>query len=273
MEHTKNLSKLNLAGYSDKQLILVMENTIKKFRRSASYIFLSHALDEYFEEWINKKLDRKSLNQLQKDEFFQILSIPKKNSGLINAQNNLKKIASAFKGKNYNKTQKLIKNYISEFKWLGYDTGLGNDLTISEVKSKINSILGHEKRKNKNKSRSKSRGYVIKELKLGRRDVEFLEIMWELIYLRTYRVECHMVAGSQIRPLIEELGRRLNTDYKNITQLTFDEIKKSIKSKKVDFEEIRKRKEKYGLLMINGKKYDFSSFHVILPQRIAAKKE
>ena len=51
-----------------------------------------------------------------------------------------------------------------------------------------------------------------------------------------------MIAGYNMRPVIEELAKRFNTTYDNVVQLTLDEIKSAITSKKIDLAEIQRRK-------------------------------
>ena len=249
-----NLKKINYSKYSDKELIDLIERVIKKFRRSASYIYLSTVLDKYFQDWLNKIINKKIKDTQKRIDYFQVLCSPTKSTKLLEAKNDLRKIAEIIKKKDSKKAEDLIKKYTLKFRWLGYDTGIGKDLTIEETKSKISSILKQNISEDKNNNHAE----IVNKLNLGNADKKLLNLMSELIYLRTYRAESNMIAGSDTRPLIEELARRFNTSYENLTQLTLGEIKNSISSKKIDLAEIEKRKNKYGMLMINGKNKIYS---------------
>ena len=254
IEATQNLEKDNLSKYSDKELINLMEEITKKFRRSASFIYLSIMLDEYFHDWLNGILNKRITDTQKRINYFQILCSPIKNTKLLEAKNDLRAIVEMIKKKDSRGANDLIKKYTLKFRWLRYDTGIGKDLTIEDTKSKVSSIL----KQKEVKPISKNRASIIKELNLANADKKLLDLMSELIYLRTYRAESNMIAGYNMRPVIEELAKRFNTTYDNVVQLTLDEIKSAITSKKIDLAEIQRRKNKYGLLMINGKNKIYS---------------
>ncbi|MBW2980312.1 hypothetical protein KY360_02750 [Candidatus Woesearchaeota archaeon] len=255
---TKELEKSDFSKNSDEELVNLSENCIKKLRRSASYIYLSVVLDEYFQNWLNKILEAKVQDQNERTKYFQILTSPTKNTKLIDAKKVLIEISKVVKEKGLEGAEDLIKDYVSKFKWLGYDTGIGSDLTIEQTKDKISNILEQKQ----HDSDVKNRDEVLSELDLNEKDKELLDLMDELIFLRTYRAESNMVAGADIRPILEELAKRANTNYDNLVQLTIDEIKDSIKSKKVDLKKIEERKNKYGLLMVDGKNTIYSGDEV-----------
>lgn len=254
LDYTNKLINIDFSRYSDKELIDLLDNCIKRFRKTTSYIYLATVFDDYFQGWLNKILDEKIANKSNKTIYFQALTSPTKSTKLLEAKNELKVIAEIVRKKSFQGVKDLINEYTLRSKWLGYDTGIGKDLTVEETKSKISSILKGEESKHNIKSREE----VIAELGLTEKEKQNLELLSELIYLRSYRVESNMIAGSNIRPVLKELAKRFNTTYENITQLTFDEIREMLSTKKLDFEEIDRRKYKYGLLMINGKNKIYS---------------
>ncbi len=249
LKFTKHFETTNFSKFSDKQLLELVNKSIKKLRRSASYIYLSTTLDQYFQDWLSSIVDKKIQSPSKRVTYFQVLSSATRNTKLLEAQHDLIKLANIVRTKGPYRAKKFVQKYTIKYSWLGYDTAIGKDLTVAETESKIKSILLQRERK----VGIPDRKTIVAQLGLTWKEKNLLRLMGELIYLRTYRVESHMIAGANMRPLLEELARRLSTSYENIVQLTFPEIQKAMAGKKLNLQEIKKRKGKYGLLMLNGK--------------------
>lgn len=247
INHTKKLNGVDFTQYSDEYLMNFLGECVKRLKRTVSYIYMAVVLDKHTQTWLTELLHVKLKNESKERTYFQVLTSPTKTTRLIEAKKRLEAIVKVIKEKG--DAEAMIKQYTNEFKWLGYDTCAGKDLTIVETKSKIDSAL---KQKDVAKPKIESPGEIIKELNLSEKDKDFLDLINELAYLRSYRVESNMIAGAYMRPLIEELAGRFNTSYESLMQLTFDEIKDALRNKNIDLNEIEKRKIKQGMVMIDG---------------------
>lgn len=258
VEYTESLDGIDFSEYSDDYVMNLLDECVKRLRKSCSYIYLAVVLDKHLHDWLTELLDEKLKDDATKLSYFQVLSSPTKSTKLIESKARLKKIAEVVREKGFKGVEALIEEYTHDFRWMGYDTGAGADLTVNETKSKIESIMKHKEPA----PGAKTRDEIIKELKLSDAENDLLDLMAELIYLRSNRAESNMIAGAHMRPLIEELAKRFNTTYEDIMQLTFDEIKDALPTKKLPLDEIHKRNEKQGMVMVDGIKTIYSGDEV-----------
>ena len=232
------LEKKSFSESPDERLIEELERVVRVLRKGASYIFLHHALDPYFESWLKGLLERKG-----KADQLSSLIAPRRRTGLSEAHTELKRITAAVRKGGYSAAKKKIARYTRKYRWLGYDTALGNDLTREETKSKIEDVLLS------GKSPSPRR----KRLQLSARENDRLSLMQEIAYLTSLRSESHMKAGPFLRPLLEEIARRLSVSYDVLVRFTPDEIKEGLRKGKIDEREAEKRKERFGYVMLGGR--------------------
>jgi phosphohistidine swiveling domain-containing protein len=250
IKSSEKLANEDFSSYSDKQLFKGLENIVKKLRLSVAYVYLHHGLDKFFETWINELLDAKNVSSQKKIDYFHILSSPKEATGLIKSKQQLERI---IRQRDKSKKELLIGDYASEYGWLGYDTGVGYTLTIREVKQQLIDAA-KSAQPVYNESRNANRSKLIKELHLDKKSAMILDLLSTITFLGSYRLEANMKAGVYLTPLLNELARRFNATYEDITQFTLDELKQAIIFKRLNRNEINRRKKKYGLLT-TGTKY------------------
>lgn len=256
--HAKRLGNMGFYVFSNAQLLRALRGAVNLFRKSSSYIFMHHVFADYFEAWLNHLLTEKVQHSGKRKFFFQALSSPTKPTTLAVQKRSLKRITKAVKENGMLASQRLIAEHARRFAWMGYDTGIGEDLTVAEVKTQIKGFLGQ----NQEKTPSISLAGIMKLLCLDKKEKLFLKIFNEVFYASNSRVESQMIAGQKLRPVFEEVARRLGATYEDIIYLTFSEIKDCFMGKEIDTREICRRKHKFGLLMLGGKISLFSGNEV-----------
>lgn len=248
-----DFSRLSNAGLLD-----AIAGMVKRLRKSSSYIFMNHVFADYFEGWLNRLLLERVDDYAERKRFFQILSSPTRPTMLATQKRSLKRIAKAVRENGMWNSKRLLAEHAGRFAWMGYDTGIGKDLTVAEVKTQVKGFLGQSQEKKPRASRAE----IMRRLGMGRKEELFLKIFNEVFYASNSRVESQMIAGQKMRPVFEEAARRLGAEYEDIVYLTFGEIEDSLGGKRIDFEEIGRRKRKFGLLMLGGHIYIFSGNEV-----------
>lgn len=258
---TANINIDELKGKESKDLILSLKRYIDGFKRSAAYIFLPHVFEVHLEGWLREFLNQKDIDEKKKKHYFFILTCPIRSTFLEDSKKDFTKLIETIRGRGIKAfledegILEEIKKYTNKYKWLGYDTGIGYDLSMEDTIERIkNTIKRGFKESGFDRTGIKQEfENIIKELKPNENERKRIQLIDEVIFITNYRAECHSIAGLNIKPILEELANRLRITYEDIINLTLDEIVDSIKNGKVDSNIICQRKEKYGLLMINGK--------------------
>ncbi len=233
----------------------LIDSTIAKFKTSSSYLYLQFASSLYSKRWLDNLLVRNTIPPKHQEEYLQILSSPMKATGLTDAVHDLAAMKQITDNK---KLEKAIGDYVQKYAWIGYDTGIGHNLTCAEVRDKIE----HFKSDGTVQFGAKRKG-ILHKLKLTQKDKLYLKLMQDIIYLTAYRGEAHMRAGVHFRRVLEELANRMGTDYDTLTQFTLPEIKGYLATKKpINKELAGRRKDKFGVVMIDGRILVFSGNEV-----------
>ncbi len=234
----KKLTGKQLSSLSADQLLALVEGILRELRASAAYIFLHHTLSPYFEVKILSLLEERSDHSAKKGEYFQILTTPKRRTGIAKSQQAIGLLPQ-------DPSKSAVEEYAASYKWLGYETALGQDLTVAEVLEKVKNFqTGVANRP--------ARQMIEKKLQLNRDEIEMLDLFGEIIYLGKYREEAHMKVGVYLRPILEALAARLSLTYDELVRLTPPEIKQAVKTGQLDRKLIKSRQHKYGLVMLDG---------------------
>ncbi len=234
----KKLTGKQLSSLSADQLLELVEEIVRQLRASAAYIFLHHTLSPYFEAKILSLLAERSDHSAKKGEYFQSLTTPKRQTGIAKSQADIGLLVQ-------NPSKNAVEKYAATYMWLGYETALGQDLTVTEVLEKVKNFqTGVVNRPD--------RQAIEKKLQLNRDEIELLDLFGEIIYLGKYREEAHMKVGVYLRPILEALAARLSLTYDELVRLTPPEINQAVSKGQPDRKLIKSRQHKYGLVMLDG---------------------
>ena len=240
---TKKLEKLDFRKKSNDELLEILQKVIEKLKNSSSYIFLHHSLDSYFENYLLTILKEKIKDKKKINHIMHIMGYPQKPMESLKAKEDLINIKNKMNLKGMKAVEDDIKKYVEDYKWLGYDTAVGRDLSVDDVKERIINLDGDDKNFFLGKEN------ILDELNLTKKNLRIIKIMQEVIYLSTFRVESNMIAGAHIRPLLVCISERLGCDYSDIVQLSFYEIKDSLIKGELPFSIIKKRKDRFAVVI------------------------
>jgi len=231
LKFTKNLVD-DYSNHTDLQLLSVLEDIIRLVKKNTAFIFLAASLDQHLQDWLSKALKKKNAMR-----YLNILASSNKKTKLYDARIELARLKES--------NDPDIATFLRQYNWLGFDTLIGSYLTHDDVCEQIKNV--------KPIKVEISRQEVIRNLKLTNTEKDNLALMSELIYLRTYRAESNMIAGARIRPLFEEIAKRLGAEYDEVVNLTFEEMIDALASKTIDRDEMKRRKQKYGYITVDNK--------------------
>src|SRR3989338_33551 len=231
-DYTSSIYAKPYNNYKDIELWNIIEECIAKLKKTSAYIFMAHAIDGYFEDFLDKLLAKRD----NKSEERAALTVCSKATQLYFAHREFLRIAKKFG--DIKNIDKYLNRFILKFGWLGYDTGVGRQLKAKDILQKI--MISENKY-----AESKNRDTVLLQLGLTEKQKMLIHIMDDLIYARNIRGESNSIAGMHMRPLLEEIAKRCAVHYEDMIYLTPDEIKSRLMCKI----NISLRKKVFGVVM------------------------
>lgn len=150
--------------------------------------------------------------------------------------------------------------YIDKYAWMGTYHYRGSPTTLDDVIADLKVSLKKDCAKQlgfiREESRDRERIFesIAEELELSEETLGVIKVGRENLYLRQYRHDVLLMAGSRVRGLLTGIAQRLNTDYLSLNYLTFQEISEAIEEgqipEKVNFKE---RKRDFAFFFEDGK--------------------
>lgn len=214
---------------------------------------LSDVLTEMIKQELTKKLNKKGKLGLL-EEYFLVLSMPKKDSQMAFGQKRILGITSMIQNDNklkglfkkntgeiireipkYKDFHRKLKKHIEEFSWTGCVMFMGLPLTIENFIDDIKSKLGQdckaeieridqEKRQNEAKIKK-----IVKSLGFFAKTKLILEHLREWYHLRTYAKDCISRAIARTMPVLLEIAARKNMTYDDLSYLQAREVENIFK--------------------------------------------
>jgi len=126
--------------------------------------------------------------------------------------------------------KKKLKAHLAKFFWLGSRWHLEADWTEEDFKErlenylKINPTQELKKIYQSKEQPEKITQAFIKKYKLSKTEVEFIDLVKEFVYLRTFRSEILNKAGSLAKPFLQKIAQKLGLTFSELISLTSDEI-------------------------------------------------
>ncbi len=131
-----------------------------------------------------------------------------------------------------------IQDFVKKYEWMGTHMFMNTGLTEEKVKKEMVEVLNSKKEENVSEKLPDIYGGVIK---IGSR----------LAFYRTYLVECFNKAAYVYRPVIESLAGENGLSYDDVLWLTYEEVIKLKKEKKIP--NYKERKNGFGIINIDNK--------------------
>jgi len=265
---TNKVNFIDLKEISEKELIDLFSECFEQigliecFMSFRGNVELSDVLTEKIKQALVSKLNKISKLELL-EEYFLLLSIPKKDSYMIKLQNNILKIGSLIqKDKN---TEEEIKNLHKNFSWTGCSMFDGEHVSIDKFREDTNSKLDLnckeelEKQEKEKIVRELKIKKLVNELEFNEEEKKHLENLREWFFLRTYAKDIVSMTVADTMIVLNEIAKRSNIDKKDIVNLRKKEIESVFEAPKEKMMNIiSKRKERYGVEVTNDKIKFFS---------------
>lgn len=214
---------------------------------------------------LNKKINEDLENILgikdknQRDILLSALVVPKKKSYFVQETESILNIAMKAKKKALVELGGDIRKHLKRFEWMGTIAYLGELQTEKDVFTKVEELLNEDLIGRINQlcsvRRETNRKYLeaYKKIQNFPEIVETIDVLRELIYLQTYRLDVFFLAHYYALPLFHRIADENGIEVREIVHCTGDEISAMLKGKaRPSRSEISQRLESYALIEESG---------------------
>lgn len=273
----------NLRQLKNDELREWFEKYTEEVLKMMPFLNIISIMERIFEERITdglgEKLRKKGKTDLL-DFYLKALIFPQKDNFVVQHLDELVRIAAdiqkqpklvkAFKAetgdvkmwlkKNETALYSKLKRDVKKFGFLNMYCYEGQPMKIKDVILRLQELLKEDcgKKLTEIKSRKqqdlKRFKEIITKYKVGGKLREFIDYAQEYLYFRLYRLDILFMAGCWVRDFVEEIGKRMGLSYDEVVYVWHKEILNFLKKGIVpDREEVKKRKEAYVTIFIDGK--------------------
>ena len=151
--------------------------------------------------------------------------------------------------------EKLITEHLKKYSWIGTHRFFGEPITKDNVIENIERKLGSCEQQIKDNFReNEKRKIKLDEIKVVNSIINnLLQIAQKYAYLRTYRMDVVIEGDFYLRPLLEEISKRLRITYDDLIYLRYSEILNLLSGCNFDFgTKVKLRKEYFVTYLVNG---------------------
>lgn len=152
-----------------------------------------------------------------------------------------------------------LQEHAERFGFLNMYTYEGSPMTVGDVIARLKALLKRDcEKRSKDIAEQKRQAQqryeeIVQELQIDGLLLQLIEYAREYLYFRLYRLDVLFMAGCYVRGFMEEIGRRMGIGYDDVINLWHKEIMLFLEEGiKVDISEIKKRKEGYATILIDG---------------------
>ncbi|MCX6761925.1 MAG: PEP-utilizing enzyme [Candidatus Moranbacteria bacterium] len=215
------------------------ETDIERLKRFiAAYTKLSTYLltVNYYETALGARMSELVKNKVGTvdERFYNALAGVRKFSGGSEELIALLKLAEDLKAKKLklesSAAKKKLKAHATKYFWLGSRWHLEADWTEDDFRERLENYLKINPTKELKKiyqskeQPEKITQEFIKKYKLSKTEIEYIDLVKEFVYLRTFRSETLNKAGSLAKPLLQKIAQKLGLTFADLISLTSDEI-------------------------------------------------
>lgn len=253
----EELQKTNFKNKTNLQLGQLFEKTLKSIMNFSTYCHWINASDfEY--HLLSKKLtgilEKHTKNNVHK--IFAILTTPTKDILQQKQDKDILKILKTIKkeradSKNFAKNpkiKKLLAAHTKKYRWLLYEqegdpltTSYFTEIIADALKSGLNPGKELAQTKRKREKLITEKKQWLKKLKLSGQEKYWFGLAAKIVYLKLYIREIKVRAYCQADGLMKEIAKRLRLNKFQVRHLMPQELKKALKTGKVDVEVLNKR--------------------------------
>ncbi|MDD5489091.1 MAG: PEP-utilizing enzyme [Candidatus Moranbacteria bacterium] len=274
---TESFVRENLTKYSNKKIVESLKKHANFNSLEYAWGILIPILDfqdvHYIEDNLKAILGRK-LSKAQAERAFFIFTQPLHDSFALEQEKSILKIFQKIPKKLLEKDAKDIleklearypaisrelRNHVKKYAWVFYVYS-GPAATEKDfvetlkfyAKKKTNAVKKLRKMENGRNKLLEEREYFFQKMKLGKKERKTVELAAEVVYLKPRRKDYQTKSYYHLEFLQREIGRRLHLSLSQVRSCAFQEIKSSLRGRKIDVHEINKRTE-YHIVVPSGK--------------------
>ena len=260
VETSQRISRRDLEGASNKELLELFEEFIDKHTKHTPYMMMPLFIQGYLSKVVTQALVEK-FGEEKAREYFMILAFPIHKPRLSQAQLDLLKIASRAGSINRVSKETLVA-HAEKYCWLKIDNPGEKVWTTDDYLAELKAIFDKDETPreqlkrtlSETKSRNQKVKKIVDKLQSDENLLKLISTLQQYVFLRTYRIEALDQAYYLATPLMVEIGNRLRVSVQEITAMTLKEIIDYLgKGKKPDLREVKRRIEKFAHVLRNGK--------------------
>ncbi len=273
IKESEKIKEIDLSKMSNKQIADLFSEKMNYFRDFSVFLLIILSMQKFLNEKLREIIGKKDKDEKEIERISNMLIQPLKMNEGQKENISILEIVSVFKKKNYisllekeNKEvkewlsandgdlEKEIKEHLEKYSWLQVRWLIGELMTFEEVLDRVRVLIKTDfdsqllEMKRKTEEVKKEFSLLDKKLKFNDEEREFINIVKEYVYLRTFRTDILNIANRSMMPLIEECARRIGISYDNCLYLVWKEIVDALISGKLDKKiDIEKRRENYAV--------------------------
>lgn len=255
LERAKELHQY-LESSENIELTDCLKNFKKLYTRVTCYLLIVVFSEKFLEKQVENLIKEKT-GEENKRYFESIVYVRKfnRNTEELVAILELSKLIKT-KGLDINSevVNKLLKKHSEEYGWLGTRWQFENSWNIDDIKLRVKRYLdGNPEKQLSDVLQPREEAEIatkefIQKFNLSADEKEFIDLVKEFVFLRTFRTESLARANYLVKPFLQEASEILKVDREDIVFLSVDEIIDSI-NKRIEYTNIIKQR-KNGHYMI-----------------------
>ena len=230
IELSAKIKKLDLENKDTNELKNLYLDFIEQYKLANGLMYPPVLIEKIIISILEKKLSKKIDPAKEYEKFKKymfILTAPEKQSPVAEEQKELLEICTQIKNLENLPTDK-IKKHAQKYGWMNVHGFFGKPHDIGYYISRIREIKDAQMQLDdllrKQKEFEKERKRILEEISPSKEFLNLIQLMQEYVYFRNFRRDAYSIAESNIRPLFEAIGKRLNLSYDNIICLSDVEL-------------------------------------------------
>lgn len=245
LDFAKKISRANLKGLTDKELLLLFRKHQDKRDRYSAFAWSAFILNNYVADRATKILDtyiKTYKKEKESEELHEALFRPEKKAAILQLQFEVTKRKGRL-------TKKQFEDLYQKFKWLSCLDIHNKQWTKQEFSTHIKSLEVPSQKKKLSLKK------IIEKMKISRKDAEYLMMAKRFVYIKDARDDYRRESVFYALSLFIEIAHRMNIDITDISYLQTREIEAFLKNKHpISKQIIAERKNKFVLYLDSHKK-------------------
>lgn len=272
LNFTSKLSEKNFSKMSNSDLISTFNKILDNYRNFSPFLIIILCMQKFLDEKLKEIISARVEEQSEIDDYHRKLALPIKFNEGQKETISILELTKDFKKEKlhsllekdthvilgelnkHKKLKKKIDNHLKKYAWLQVRWLIGEPTTFSDLIERIKILIKSNVEEEIIYMNAKlpevkaETNKIMKMLKFNKEEKDFVKIVQEYVFLRTFRTDHLNMANYNLIPFLTECAKRINLSYYDIRYLSKDEICLSLRQKSMLKDiSITKRKESWAL--------------------------